>query len=97
MRCPGYYKYYLRIYSNEFALIKWGPHAISHIHGHSGADCKFLMLRGSMDEKIFRKNGDIRLRVHEPLGIAHISDKIGRHQMINKEDKPKYSLHYYYW
>jgi len=92
----GYHKYFIRLLSKEYAFIKWEPNVQSNIHGHNGKDCSFMILNGSMDEKIFHNIENVKIRVHEPLKGAHINDNIGKHQMINKDNRPKYSLHYYY-
>lgn len=92
----GYCKYSLRLFSKEYALVKWGPNIVSKVHGHNGKDCTFIILNGSMDEKVFHTFENIKTRVHEPLRFSHINDKMGKHQMINEDDRPKYSFHYYY-
>ena len=96
IRSQGYHKYFIRLFSKEYAFIKWEPNVRSNIHGHNGKDCSFMILNGSMDEKIFHNIENVKIRVHEPLKGAHINDNIGKHQMINKDNRPKYSLHYYY-
>ena len=96
VREKAYHKYFLRVFSKEYAFIEWVPKALSVIHGHNGKRCNFVILNGSLNEKIFHKNSAVRLRTHQALTLGYIDDTIGSHQMINTDNKSKYSVHYYH-
>lgn len=90
----GYQKYSVRILEKEWALIRWKPLSESSIHGHAGKKCSFIVLNGSLNEKLFKSKKMIP-RYHEPLRFGYVDDTMGKHQMHNKDNRPKYSFHYY--
>lgn len=80
-------------------LIRWKPHITSSIHGHEGKECNYIVLKGSLLEKIYKKshNNDylFKTRVVNKNQSAHINDVIGEHTVRNISDKTAWSLHYY--
>ena len=81
-------------------LIRWKPNITSRIHGHHGQECNMLVLKGELQETIYKQfhNKDYyiyKLRVIRKNQSAHINDKIGEHAVKNITDEDAWSLHYY--
>ena len=81
-------------------LIRWKPNITSSIHGHSNKECNYLVLKGALQETIYKHNHNkgyqvLNTRVVSKNQSAHINDKIGEHAVKNITDKDAWSLHYY--
>lgn len=91
-----YVKYRLPSFKNEYYLIKWLPNVETDFHGHSGKECKYILLKGSyLFEERYNNLLEISYQKIKPFKIYHINDKIGIHKMINSENKYKWSIHRY--
>mgnify|MGYP006089683789 FL=1 len=80
-------------------LIKWLPNSKTEIHSHNGQECKFFILKGNLVELRYldgNLNTHIKHTIIKPLRMNHINDSIGSHQMLNLEEKIKWSIHHYY-
>ena len=84
----------------KYYLIRWKPRALTHIHGHDGKDCTFMVLNGRLQENIYKKLSTgyfmTRSKVLEKNDISFINDSHGEHTIQNIEHKPTWSLHRYY-
>ena len=81
-------------------LIRWKPNITSSIHGHSNKECNMLVLKGALQETIYKHNHNkgyqvLNTRVVSKNQSAHINDKIGEHAVKNITDEDAWSLHYY--
>lgn len=81
-------------------LIRWKPNITSSIHSHKGKECNYLVLKGALQETIYKHtNGKgyrpLNTRVINKNQCAHINDVIGEHSVKNITGEDAWSLHYY--
>ena len=81
-------------------IIRWYPNCITPIHGHTGLDCNFLVLRGNLQENLFYKKPDniyffVSSTIIKENQSSHINDSKGYHSIKNLSDDYSWSLHRY--
>jgi predicted metal-dependent enzyme (double-stranded beta helix superfamily) len=83
-------------------LLNWLPGQSSPIHGHPPGGCVMGVLRGTLEETIYRSpscNPTIynkKTRILTPGVIGYIDDSIGFHRIVNLCNIPCNSLHIYF-
>ena len=90
-----YIKFIIPSLKSEIYLIKWFPNSITDIHGHNGKNCNFLLIKGSLSETRYLKNNKIEINEIKPFQRNFINDDIGEHEIKNKDNIVKWSLHRY--
>ena len=80
-------------------LIRWNPNAVTAIHHHPNVDCNLMVLKGTIQEEVFRvlKEDGYYMRDMKILKenqSSHINDTIGQHRIKNLSDSHAWSLHY---
>ena len=81
-------------------LIRWKPNITSSIHGHFNKECNYLVLKGALQETIYKHTYNkgyyaVKTRVVSKNQSAHINDKIGEHAVKNITSNIAWSIHYY--
>lgn len=84
---------------SNFYLIKWEPKGSSGIHDHNGKKCDFMMLNGCLQEVRYENphmGGLYSMKYVYPFIKNTMYPEDGYHNMINYDNKIKYSIHRYY-
>jgi hypothetical protein len=84
---------------SNFYLIKWEPKSSSGIHDHNGKKCDFMMLNGCLQEVRYEKphmGGLYSMKYVYPFIKNTMYPEDGYHNMINYDNRIKYSIHRYY-
>ena len=81
-------------------FIRWNPNAFTAIHHHPNIDCNFMILKGTIQEEIFRELKEDGYYMHDTKILeknqsSHINDTIGHHRIKNLSDDYSWSIHYY--
>ena len=81
-------------------FIRWNPNAVTAIHHHHDVDCNFMVLKGIIQEEIFRELKEdgyyMRdMKILKQNQSSHINDSIGKHRIKNLSDTYSWSIHYY--
>lgn len=89
--------------NHEVVVVGWLPGQGTPIHGHRGR-CLFRVISGELCSTLWgasQENDAEQLALSYHLrhsdGAQYISDKIGRHKVINESDDICISLHVYTW
>ena len=92
-----YTKYHLfSLKTTNIYLIKWEPKMKTIPHYHSNMKCNFYLLKGSLQEKVFKNNKLIKLNKYNNFfSKGYIDDNIGSHVVYNDNDINSFSLHIY--
>ena len=90
-----------RFPGTSYYMIRWKPNVFVRPHGHNGKQCSFWLLKGALQEKIYKTipNHGYYMdgqKVLLPGQNSYINDTIGLHSIRNLLDKPAWSLHRYY-
>ena len=90
----------IRIPFTNIRFIRWNPNAVTSIHHHPNVDCNFMVLKGTIQEEIFRglKEDGYYMqnsKILEKNQSSHINDSIGQHRIKNLSDDYAWSIHYY--
>lgn len=82
-------------------LLNWLPGQASPIHGHPPGGCIMGVLRGRLEETIYRPqsiyNSVSKVRILTSGVIGYIDDSIGFHKIVNLRNTPCNSLHIYFY
>ena len=85
-------------YTNFF-LIRWNPRILTRIHNHNNKNCNFIVLRGALEESIYKSLPTgyymVDNKILYPNQASMINDEIGEHSIKNLSDSYSWSLHYY--
>ena len=81
-------------------FIRWNPNAVTSIHPHPNVDCNIMILKGTIQEEIFRELKEDGYYMHDTKILeknqsSHINDTIGHHRIKNLSDSYAWSIHYY--
>ena len=84
----------------RISLIRWNPNAITDIHHHPNVDCNLMVLKGTIQEEVFKdtkENGSYMqdIKALKQNQSSHINDSIGKHRIKNLSDTYSWSIHYY--
>ena len=93
-----YTKYVMKTINNELALIRWNPKVRTTIHNHSGKECDYYLLGGTLNEVLY-KNQNIGSLIRSQNITSFRKNTIKKseyHQIFNFDDKTKWSIHRYY-
>ena len=94
-----YTKYMIPHYKYDIALIKWEPKSITTIHNHAEKGCSIFLLKGSLQEEVFKLNKIFYKKnnnyLNSFLHATYIDNKIGLHRVSNLLNKNSWSLHIY--
>jgi len=82
----------------KIILIHWKPGEVTSIHGHSGTECVFKLLKGKLEEH--RHTPDQKATLlssssYRPGAIAYLNDDMAYHQVGNPYGTSAISLHVY--
>lgn len=84
----------------NLSLIRWKVNAIAPIHNHKNQNCSFLVLQGSLEEKVYKNKGLqghyclIDTKILNTHHSSFINDEIGEHTVENISEGESWSLHY---
>lgn len=82
-------------------ILVWEPGKGSFIHDHASAHCVMKILKGNLEEILYRAKSQERPILEKRTllkknDVAYINDQIGLHKMVNpSKDKVAVSLHLY--
>lgn len=79
----------------EIILINWGNYSESPIHCHPKNGCLLTILDGELIEERYNKDKLIKTNILKKNDFEYIHCKIGKHKIINPNNKNVYSLHIY--
>lgn len=84
----------------ELILLCWSKGCVTPIHDHGGQDCWVYQIEGTLTEKRFEKNTDGELvetdsMTLQPGALTYMEDRMGYHQLCNKDGERGYTLHLY--
>ena len=78
-------------------VIKWSPNYQGIFHHHTGYNCYYKLLYGTLRESVKHTNNNmITDSIHKLHSIGYITDNIGSHKIKNLSDDYTYSLHVYF-
>ena len=81
-------------------FIRWNPNAFTDIHYHPNVECNLMVLKGTIQEEIFRELKEDGYYMHDTKILeknqsSHINDSMGQHRIKNLSDSYAWSIHYY--
>ena len=97
----SYFRKFKLIPFSNLYLIRWKPNSITPIHSQGGYECNMYLLRGKLQESLYKQLNDgngyfmIDSKIIDKNQCSHINDKKGLHTMKNLSDKHSYSINYY--
>mgnify|MGYP005997816821 CR=1 FL=1 len=86
------------VYRNEnfeIFIVCWKPGQGTILHDHSKNGCLLKILKGSLQERLFYKDGIIENNNLLCNDITYIDNNIGKHIMSNNSCRNSVSLHIY--
>lgn len=87
---------YLHNKPYDMYLLIWNPRVESPIHDHPENGCLLKILKGSLIEEKYTKDGNLINRIiMENDNVSYMHDSIGYHKIINNSEEITYSLHIY--
>ncbi len=81
-------------------IVRWKPKKTSPIHSHPGIESNMLVLKGELEESIYKHMDErgyymIDSNIIGPHQCSHINDNKGSHTIKNLSDTYSYSIHYW--
>jgi len=80
-------------------LLCWSPRQVSKIHDHPCDGCWMQVIDGTVEEKVYKKDGrvlaEVSTHLYEKEEVAFVDDYIGFHSVGNPFERPAMTLHLY--